>query len=344
MEHVAIDLGGRESQVCVRTADGEIVEERRWLTSSLEKYLQRRPSSRVIIETSSEAFAVADGALRCGHEVRVVPATLVRSLGVGARGIKTDIRDARVLSEVSCRIDLPSVHVCSENSRELKSMCAAREVLVTARTKLINNIRGWLRTKLIRIRTGGVVSFVQRVRDKLLSDVDGMPLYVERLLFMIEELTGQIQDATQELEELANKDEACRRLMTVPGVGPQTAVRFRAAIDDITRFANAHGLESYLGLTPGESSSSTKVHRTGLTKAGAKKVRWCLIQAAWCAWRTRPGDPMVQWTQRVADRRGRMIAVVALARKLAGILYAIWRDGSSYDPTKGARPIAIPEL
>lgn len=344
MEHVAIDLGGRKSQVCVRAADGEILEERQWFTSSLEKYLQKRPRSRVIVETSSEAFAVADGALRCGHEVRVVPATLVRSLGVGQRGIKTDIRDARVLSEVSCRIDLPSVHVSSERARELKAMCAAREVLVSSRTKLINNVRGWLRTQLIRIRTGGVVSFAQRVRDKLLKDEDGLPLYIERVLFMIEELTDQIRDATHDLEDVANNDEACVRLMSVPGVGPQTAVRFRAAIDDITRFANAHGLESYLGLTPGECSSSNKVHRTGLTKAGAKKVRWALVQAAWCAWRTRPGDPMVQWAQRVAIRRSRFVAVVALARKIAGILYAIWRDGSVYNPIKGARSIEVPEL
>jgi len=344
MEHVAIDLGGRESQVCVRTAGGEIVDERRWLTASLEKYLQGRPPSRVIVETSSEAFAVADGALRCGHEVRVVPATLARTLGVGARGIKTDIRDARVLSEVSCRIDLPSVHVCSEASRELKAMCAAREALVSMRTKLINNVRGWLRTQLLRVRSGGVGTFAQRVRDKLLNREDGLPLYIERLLFMIEEVTTQIRDATDELGELAKKDEPCVRLMTVPGVGPQTAIRFRAAIDEVARFTNAHGLESYLGLTPGERSSSTKVRRTGLTKAGSKKVRWALIQAAWCAWRTRPGDPMVQWAQRVADRRSRFVAVVGLARKLAGILYAIWRDGSTYDPSKGARRAQVAEL
>jgi transposase len=298
----------------------------------------------VIVETSSEAFAVADGAIRCGHEVRVVPATLVRSLGVGARGIKTDIRDARVLSEVSCRIDLPSVHVCSQRSRELKSMCAARGVLITSRTKLINNVRGWLRTKLLRIRTGGTVSFAQRVRDKLLKDEDGLPLFIERLLFMIEELTAQIHDASKEIEEQARSDEECRRLMTVPGIGPQTSVRFRAAIDDLSRFAGAHAVESYLGLTPGERSSSTKVHRTGITKAGAKAVRHLLIQAAWCAWRTRRSDPMVQWAIRLADRRGRFVAIVALARKMAGILYAIWRDGSTYDPSKGASQPKVSEL
>lgn len=340
MEHVAIDLGGLESQVCVRSADGTILEERKWRTHRLEHFLKKRPLSRVVVETSSEAFAVADGALRCGHEVRVVPATLARSLGVGARGIKTDVRDARALSEVSCRIDLPSVHVTSEQSREIKATCAARDVLVSSRTKLINNVRGWLRTKLIRVRSGAVPSFAKRVRSTLLDTEDGLPLYIERILFIIDELTEQITDATKDLQQLAKQDDVCQRLMSTPGVGTITAVRFRAAIDELTRFQNAHGVESYFGLTPGERSSSKKVVRTGVTKAGAKKVRWALVQSAWSAWRNRPGDPMVMWAKRVAHRRGTFVAIVALARKLAGILFAIWRDHSSYDPSKGARRLA----
>ena len=84
MEHLAIDLGGKESQICVRGSDGQIVEERRCSTAMLSGYLASRPKSRVVVETCSEALAVADAALAAGHEVRVVPATLVRLLSVGA--------------------------------------------------------------------------------------------------------------------------------------------------------------------------------------------------------------------------------------------------------------------
>lgn len=111
MEHLAIDLGGRESPMCVRSSDGQMVEERRCRTAAVPKYPATRPRSRVVVETCSEAFGIADAALGSGHEVRVVPGTLVRSWGVGARRLKTDRRDAQVLSEVSCRIDRPSVHV-----------------------------------------------------------------------------------------------------------------------------------------------------------------------------------------------------------------------------------------
>jgi transposase len=142
MDHIAIDLGSRESQVCVRRADGEILEERRVGTGSLGKYLQGRPKSRVVLEACAEAFAVADASLATGHETVVVP----ESLGVGDRGIKTDVRDARNLSEASCRMSkLPMVHVPTKASRDRKAMCGMREGMVQARTKLINTVRGWTR-------------------------------------------------------------------------------------------------------------------------------------------------------------------------------------------------------
>src|SRR5258708_7230906 len=111
MDHVAIDLGSKKSQICVRNAEGQILEEKRWDTADLKGYLATRPRSRVIVETCAEAFGVADAAKELGHETRVVSATLVRTLGVGARRTKTDQKDARVLSEGSCRIDLPTVHI-----------------------------------------------------------------------------------------------------------------------------------------------------------------------------------------------------------------------------------------
>jgi len=334
MQHIAIDLGSKESQVCVRQSDESIVLERLHSTARLGSFLEKQPPSRVILETCAEAFKIADVAKVLGHQVRVVPATLVRSLGVGARGIKTDKRDARVLSEVSCRIDLPSVHVPSPLSRELKSLCGMREALVRSRTHLVNTARGYLRTRLVRLGRGSVKTFPSRARAKMLGQPDGMPEALERLLLAIEELTRQIEQATTELEGLAKENETCRRLMTAPGVGTISSIRFLAAIDEVGRFPSAHALESYLGLTPGERSSSQKQRRTSITKAGAPQVRWTLGQACWNAWRWQPNDPLVRWAHQVAERRGRAIAIVAMTRKLAGILYALWRDGTTYNPAR----------
>ena len=339
MEHVAIDLGAKKSQICVRSADGRILEEKRWPTRDLEAYLTDRPTSRVVLETCAEAFCVADAARKLGHETRVVPATLVKTLGVGARRLKTDQRDARALSEVSCRIDLPSVHIPRVESRDRKTMCGMREALVGARTKVINTVRGWLRSRGRRIERGGRASFRRRVEA---AWQDQVPSYVERQLQVLEVLNAQIAAADVEVKSRAEADETCARLTTVPGVGPLTALRFVAALDDVTRFENAHQVESYLGLVPGESSSSERQQRLSITKAGPRALRWVLVQAAWALHlrcRRPEAIPLQLWAQRIEQRRGRRTAIVALARKLAGILFAIWRDGSVYDGGRGAKMI-----
>jgi transposase len=208
-----------------------------------------------------------------------------------------------------------------------------REALVATRTKLINSVRGWLRGEGIGApRTGGTGTFSLRVRQHLERHERVLPGFVARQLHTIDLVAEQISEAEKELTSLAKADATAKRLMSVPGVGPVTAVRMIAAVDDVSRFASAHTFQSYFGLTPGDDSSSEKQRRTGITKAGAKAVRWALIQAAWSAWRTKPQHPIVQWARAVAERRGKRVAVVALARKIAGILYALWRDGSRYDP------------
>jgi len=120
-------------------------------------------------------------------------------------------------------------------------------------------------------------------------------------------------------------------------VGPVTAIAFVATLDTAKRFDSAHNVEAYLGLTPGEYASSEKHRRTGITKAGSSRMRWLLVQAAWIAKRAAPQDPTVQWAKNIAQRRGKKIATVALARKIAGILFAIWRDGTTYRPAEGAQ-------
>jgi transposase len=336
MEHLAIDLGGRESQICVRSSEGTILDEQRWPTPELKRYLQGRPKSVVIVETSAEAFAVAEAARECGHLVRIVPATLAPALGVGERGIKNDRRDARKLSETSCRMELPSVHLPSGSSRERKAICTAREALVSARTMLVNSVRGYLRTQLVRVVGSGTATFPQRVRRQLSEHPRGLPQFLERQLAALDRLNEQIAAADEELTELAMGDEDCRRLMTVPGVGPVTSVRFTAAIDEVGRFATAHQLESYLGLTPGDDSSGQRQRRTSITKAGPRRVRWALVQAAWCAFRTRPNDPLARWGAAVMRRRGKRVGIVGVARKLAGILYAMLRDGTVYQASRAA--------
>jgi transposase len=332
MDHIGIDLGGSKSQICKRDQSGNIMFEKSVNPGDLIGFLRLQPPSRVVMETCAESHIIAEGARAAGHSVGIVPATLVRELGVGYRGIKTDIRDARALSSASCRVEnLPTVHIRSQGSREHLTRLGMRDNMVTARTQLINAVRGVLRGHLIKVR-GESENFPANVRKALEISPHGLPSHVEALLVCIETLNSQITALTEEIAAITRQNAVCQRLQSVPGVGPMTSLAFAAVVDDVGRFDSATSLESYLGLTPGENSSSTRVFRTGITKAWRAIVRQYLTQAALSLQRIRPDDPMVLWAGDVKKRRGKQIAIIALTRKLAGVLYAMWRDETLYQP------------
>ena len=162
------------------------------------------------------------------------------------------------------------------------------------------------------------------------------------LLDLLGPLNHQLEVLDQELERLVAAHEGARHLTTMPGVGPVTAAAFVATVDDGTRFRDAHHVEAYLGLIPCEWSSSETQRRGHITKAGNGRLRWLWVQAAWgiLRRRQRPEPAALRdWAERMAGRRGRAIAAVALARRLAGIRLALWRDGTDYDATKVRGPL-----
>jgi len=155
---------------------------------------------------------------------------------------------------------------------------------------------------------------------------------VAPLLIVMETLNEQIKAANRRLEELVEGDELAERLRTVPSVGPVTVVTFMATLDHAGRFQNAKQVRSYIGLVPREMSSGERLLRGHITKAGNRRLRYLLVEAAWGILRHDRSDTAALrgWAERIAVRRGKRVAAVALARKLAGILYAMWRDGTRF--------------
>jgi len=153
-------------------------------------------------------------------------------------------------------------------------------------------------------------------------------------------LNAQITAADTQLAAMALADPVVERLRTAPGIGPVTAVAFVATLDDVRRFRTAHQVAGYLGLTPREYSSGEQQHRGRISKTGNPRMRALLVEAAWRVLRSPQAGaaPLRAWAERIALRRGRSVAAVALARRLAGILYAMWRDGTGY---RAPRPAAI---
>jgi transposase len=142
----------------------------------------------------------------------------------------------------------------------------------------------------------------------------------------------EIDAADARLIAYGKENVVVRRLRSMPGIGPVTALAFVAALDDVTRFQSAHQVQAYLGLVPSEYSSGDRQLRGRITKRSDARMRWLLVEAAWRMLRSPNPDlaPLKSWAEQIAARRGKRIAVVALARRLAGILYAMWRDGTAY--------------
>src|SRR6185312_7852699 len=146
---------------------------------------------------------------------------------------------------------------------------------------------------------------------------------------------GQINAADNRLDRLCQQEPVIQLLMTAPGVGSVVAATFVSVIDEAGRFRRAHQLESYLGLVPSENTSGGAKQRLGhITKQGNSYLRALLVQSA-CAIMQNgdKADPLVIWAKEIADRRGKKIAIIALARRLAGVLWAMWRKHATYEPS-----------
>ncbi|MCY1074305.1 IS110 family transposase [Archangium lansingense] len=334
MEYIGIDVHKRDSQVCILGEGGEVVLEQRIRTQRerLGELLSKRPKARVLLEASTESEWVARCLEELGHEVVVADPNFAPMYATRSRRVKTDKRDARSLAE-ACKLGAyRPAHRTSDAKRHMRAQLAVREALVRTRTRYISLVSALVRHEGLRIADGEAESFVKRVAA--LSLPGRLMAQVAPLLSLMQHLNEQIAFMNGVLERVAQKDEQVSRLCTVPQVGPVTACAFVSAVDEPARFSGPHQVEAYLGLVPGEKSSGEKQHRGPITKTGNSRVRWLLIQAALSLLRVKRPETahLREWAEKIAARRGKKIAVVALARRLAGILFAMMRDGTQYRP------------
>ena len=203
------------------------------------------------------------------------------------------------------------------------------------RTKFISLTRALVRREGLRIRSGSAATFLERLAELDLP----RPLHREiaPLLRELAHLNTEIHKANEALRRHVRQNVTVERLCSAPGVGPVTATSFVATLDRADRFRGAHQVQAYLGLVPRENSSGEHQHKGRITKTGNRRTRALLVEAAWALLRQgRQPElmPLREWAERLAVRRGRRVAVVALARKLSGILYAMMRDGTTFDPDR----------
>jgi transposase len=343
MDYVGIDLHKRQSQICIVTEEGEVIEQT--IQTRRERFaavLGARRRARVLLEASTESEWVAQCLEALAHEVIVADPNYAPMYPERRRRVKTNRRDARTLA-TACRLGAyRPAHRVSEEQRRIRQQLTVRDVLVRTRTRAIAMTGALVRGEGLRVRSGAPEQFVARLAELTLPPT--LRATVGPTVTLLDTLEDEIRKANEAVEQLASTDPVVARLTTAPGIGPVTATAFVATLDRADRFRGAHQVESYLGLVPSEDSSADYRRRGHITKAGNPRMRWLLVQAAWAVWHSKHANAqgLRTWAQRIAHRRGKTVAVVALARRLAGILFAMWRDETPFDVARLGRPTRPP--
>jgi transposase len=339
MEYGAIDLHLRRSQIRILAEDESVVLDRRVDTTrdDFDRVFAARPRMRILLESSTESEWVAQHLAGLGHEVIVADPNYAPMYGSRSRKVKTDKRDVAALA-IACRRGLyRAAHRASTAARTLRQTMRVRRQLVQMRSGLISLLRAVLRQEGVRLPSGSAARALQRL-DRL-PVPPAVTAVLEPLRAVLSQVTTTLMTTDQTLDARAAADPVAAGLMTAPGVGPILALTFQGVMDDPQRFGGDAGRASaFLGLVPSEDSSAERQHKGHITKAGPSDLRAVLVQASWVIWRGRSaaGAPLRTWAQTLAARRGRRIAIVALARRLARILFAMWRDRTDFRPPRWA--------
>jgi transposase len=332
MVYGAIDLHTRYSQIRIIDEAGVVLCDTRVLTTRerLLAVFRGYGPVRILLETGTESEWVARALEEAGYGVIVADPNFAPMYGEVRRRVKTDRRDVAALAEANRRGWYRTAYRVSAAQRAVRQVLRTRRQLVSMRSGTISVLRALLRQDGYRLPSGDAEHVPVRVARVALPEAVATTL--TPLVETIAALTAQIATIDRRLQQHAAGDAVVARLRSVPGVGLVVALTFRARIDDVRRFPSAAQVSAALGLVPHEDSSAERRHRGHITKAGPPELRSLLVQAAWACWRSRQGHPLRRWAEAVASRRGRRIAIVGLARRLSRILFALWRDGTTYRP------------
>ena len=333
MRSIGLDLGSRKTAYCI-IEQGRVVE--RGTVGSIDELVDKLgPGSApatVAFEACREAWYVHSVVTGWGQTAKMIDTTRVQRIGVGQHGRKNDRIDAEAIAWATERGQIPQAHVLSVERQKLRTELLTRRALVESRSQMVTTVRGIVRSEGLRLPSCDTDNFVAMARSRSLPPP--VRAVIEPLLAVLAVTQQQLCVQDERIEKLSAHEPPMRLLMTVPGVALVVAAMFVSVIDQAKRFRSARQVGAYLGLVPRESSTGLKDQRLGsITKQGNRYMRALLIQAAWVVLRrTDDSDPLVRWGRELAKRRGNRIAVVAIARRLSGILWSLWKRGVAYDP------------
>ncbi|MBR0806720.1 IS110 family transposase [Bradyrhizobium japonicum] len=333
MENYAgIDVSLELSSVCVVDAQGKILKEAKVASEpdALVEFFERLGFAvkRIGLEAGPLSQWLHAGLKGAGFETVLLETRHVKA-ALSAMTVKTDRKDARGIAQLIRMGWLRPVHAKSVDAQEIRALLVARKQLLG----LIDvelSIRGILRGFGLKVGPVTRKTFEVRIRELVVGQTT-LERIATAMLSARAALKAEYGKLHKAVLAIVRDDAVCRRLMTVPGVGPLVAVTYKSAIDDPHRIAKSRAAGALFGLTPKKYQSGEKDVTGGITLAGDEIVRTALYEAANVLLsRITRFSRLKRWGMDVAKRRGLKRAKVALARKLAVILHRIWVDGTTY--------------
>jgi transposase len=343
MDHYAgIDVSLELSSVCVVDAQGRIVREAKVASDAdvLAAWFKELglPMVRIGLEAGPLSQWLHAGLTQAGFAVLLLETRHVKA-ALSAMTVKTDRNDARGIAQLIRMGWFRSVHAKSIGSQEIRALLVARRQLLGRLLDVELSIRGILRGFGLKVGQVTRKEFEARIRELVMGHAT-LERIAQAMLLARATLKAEYEKLHRAVLAIVREDEVCRKLMTVPGVGPLVAVTFKSAVDNPSRITKSKEVGALFGLTPKKYQSGEKDVTGGITRAGDEMVRTALYEAANVVLsRTTRFSKLKRWGMDVAKRRGSKRAKVALARKIGVILHRMWIDGTTYQWAEPA-PIA----
>jgi len=333
MYYTGIDLHKKTSFITTIDAHGKIVTRANLQNVEediLAYFANLGDETKIVIESMASWYWLYD--LLTGAGFEVVISNPVKTKAIASAKIKNDKLDSHMLAQL-LRADLIStVHVSSLETRKLKELLRHRSRLVRDATRMKNRIHMLLMKNNLRSPFSDLFG-VKGLR--YLKDID-LPDYhrqqVETYLLLYQKLREQIEPLTKTVRVLAKENHTAQLLMTIPGIGPITAMFIVAEVDDISRFRSYRNLASYAGLVPSLDASAGKEKRGRITKQGSRYLRTALVEAAQAAARMQNCRLRVFFRRRIV-KAGYQKAIVATAHKILQYAFYVWKNQTPYQET-----------
>lgn len=330
---IGLDLAKGVFQVHGVDAHGKVALRKQLKRSQVLAFFANLPSCLVGMEACGGSHHWARELGKLGHATKLMPPQYVKPY---IKGSKNDRRDAEAICEAVSRPSMRFVPVKTVEQQDLQALHRVRARLITARTALVNQIRGLLAEFGIVVSLG--IGKLRRELPVILENTQGRLTALELELFTdlgeeLREADRRVAVYDHKIQRASQSNPLCRRLLTIPGIGPITATALTAAIGDGRAFANGRQLSAWLGLVPGEHSSGGKAVLLGIHKRGDPYLRTMLIHGARALLRyaeRRPNEPRNRWLLALSARRGSNVAAVAQANKTARIAWAVLAHDEDY--------------